>query len=212
MGETIHDIKNSLTAIRTCAEILGYDGLSAGERQEFSQTLTKEIDRVLAITQDLLEFSYGRKEPLNLQLHLVKDFMAEILPIITFSFTSQQITIQTDLQYTGAFRVDLGKMKRVFMNIADNAREAMPKGGEFSISTRLEKNLILFEFTDSGCGISSELQTRMFDPLVTEGKPHGTGLGMAIVKKILDEHQAQISVQSVVSKGTTIRIALPVPK
>ena len=72
--------------------------------------------------------------------------------------------------------------------------------------------MILLEFIDSGCGISPELQTRIFDPLVTEGKAHGTGLGMAIVKKILDEHHAQIAVQSVLSQGTTIRISLPVPR
>ena len=70
--------------------------------------------------------------------------------------------------------------------------------------------MVQFEFIDTGCGIPPELQTRMFQPLVTEGKPHGTGLGMAFVKDILDKHHAHIEVESVVGQGTTIRILLPV--
>jgi signal transduction histidine kinase len=100
-------------------------------------------------------------------------------------------------------------MKRVFMNIVTNARDAMPDGGALTITSQLVNDMIQFAFIDTGCGMPPELQARMFEPYVTEGKSHGTGLGMAIVKDILDKHHAQIEVESVVSQGTTIRIALP---
>jgi signal transduction histidine kinase len=210
--DVLHDIRNSLTAIRTCTEILGYDGLNVGERKEFSLMITKEIDRAIEMTQELLEFSSDQKQTLKLQMCSVKEVIEDILPIIRSSFASRNIIIRTNLQYTGTFRVDVGKMKRVFINIAANARDAMPDGGSFLITSRLEDRTVHLEFTDDGCGISPELQARMFDPLVTEGKSNGTGLGMAIVKKILDEHHAKIAVQSAVSKGTTIRISLPAPE
>jgi signal transduction histidine kinase len=66
-----------------------------------------------------------------------------------------------------------------------------------------------FEVVDTGCGMSSDLQSRIFEPFVTEGKPHGTGLGMTIVKDILDAHHARIAIQSAVGQGTAIRILLP---
>ena len=140
MDEVIHDIKNALTAIRTCAEILGHDELNADERKEFAQTLTREIDRVIGITQDLLEFPYGHQETLNIQTCALKEVIEEILPIIKYSFVSQNITMQTDLQYTGEVQIDISKMKRVFRNIADNARDAMSNGGLFTINSRLENN------------------------------------------------------------------------
>ena len=95
------------------------------------------------------------------------------------------------------------------MNIADNARHAMPKAGNFTITSRLANDVVHFEFIDEGIGISPDLQSHIFDPFVSEGKDHGTGLGMTIVKKIIDEHHAQIEVQSIVGRGTTIHISLP---
>ena len=70
--------------------------------------------------------------------------------------------------------------------------------------------VIEFWLTDTGCGMLPELQARLFEPFVTAGKAHGSGLGMAIVKAILEAHQAQIEVHSAVAEGTTIRILLPV--
>jgi two-component system NtrC family sensor kinase len=100
-------------------------------------------------------------------------------------------------------------MKRVFMNIVDNARDAMPDGGVLRITSRLVGDRIQFEIADTGHGIPPELQAHIFEPGVTEGKLYGTGLGMAIVKDILDQHHAHINIQSTSGEGTTIRISLP---
>ncbi len=95
------------------------------------------------------------------------------------------------------------------MNIISNACDAMPDGGTLTVTAQVADNRIQVEFTDTGCGMPPELQQRFLEPLVTEGKSNGNGLGMAIVKDILDKRHAQLEVQSIVGKGTTIHILLP---
>ncbi len=210
-GEVMHDVKNILTGVRTCAEVLAYDDLDSDERKEWMQMIVAEIDRIVGMTQDLLEFSYGQQRPLKLQTCSAKELIEELLALEQCHLASRKISIQTELQYTGFFPVDPAKLTRVFTNIVDNACDAMPEGGTLTISSRLvtKASLIQFEFTDTGCGMPPELQAHFLEAFVTEGKPHGTGLGMAIVKEVLDKHHAHLAVRSVVGQGTTIRISLP---
>ncbi len=100
-------------------------------------------------------------------------------------------------------------MMRVIHNLARNAAQAMPNGGSFVISSRDEKDALVFEFKDNGMGIPKELQGRLFDPFTTAGKKEGTGLGLAIVKKIIDDHGGTIKVTSKPGDGTCFSIHLP---
>ncbi len=208
-GEVMHDVKNALTGIKTCAVVLGYEDIKPEDRLVFEQTIVGEIDRIVGMTQDLLDFSCGKRKALKLEICAVKELLQDILSVIECDFRNRNIAIYTDLHYTREIQMDVSKMKRVFMNLVYNARDAMLEGGTLTITSRLIDDAVQIEFTDTGCGMSAELQARMFEPLVTEGKPHGTGLGMTIVKDILDEHQARIGVKSAVGEGTTIRITLP---
>jgi signal transduction histidine kinase/DNA-binding response OmpR family regulator len=205
----MYELKSSLQAVRNCAESISNDELKPAKRKDSAQTIVHEIDRITGMTQELLEFSQGQRGTLNLQTLSVKNFIQDILSIIERDFANQNISIYPDLQYTGQFTVDVDKMRRVFINIADNARHAMPEGGMFTITSRLIDDKIQFELIDDGYGISPDLQAQIFDPFVSEEKTPGTGLGMTIVKKIIDEHHAHINIQSVIEKGTTICILLP---
>lgn len=205
----MHDLKSSLNAIRRSAESIGNDEHKPAEKKDSAQAIIHEIERITGITQEIWELSQGQKGILNLQTLSVEDFVQDVLSIIEHDFTSQQISIHSDLQYTGQFTIDVDKMTRVFMNVVDNARQAMPEGGVLTITSCLVNDDVQFEFIDEGDGISPDLQAHMFDPFVSGKKSQGTGLGMTIVKKILEEHHAHIDVQSVIEKGTTIRISLP---
>jgi signal transduction histidine kinase len=223
--EMIHDVKNALTGIRTCAEVLGYPDLDPTDRQEFAQTIVSQVDQMVAMIHDMLECSSGHRETLQVQTISVEGFLQEVCAAIASDFALRNIATCLDVQYTGTIQVDVTQMKRVFLNLASNARDAMPDGGRFTMSCRIIKEdgtrqgawhrpkchapLVEFTLTDTGCGMSPELQAHLFEPFVTAGKPHGTGMGMAIVKTILDAHQAQIEVRSAVAEGTTIRMLLP---
>jgi K+-sensing histidine kinase KdpD/CheY-like chemotaxis protein len=206
----MHDLKRSLNAIRRCAESIGNDEHKTAEKKDSAQAIMHEIERITGIIQEIWELSQGQRGTLNLQTLSVEDFVQDFLSIIEHDFTSQQISIRSDLQYTGQFTIDVDKMKRVFMNVVDNARQAMPEGGILTITSCLvNDDDVQFEFIDDGDGISPDLQAHMFDPFISGKKSQGIGLGMTIVKKILGEHHAHIDVQSVIEKGTTIRISLP---
>ena len=207
-GSIVHDVKNAFTAIRSCAEVIGDDELNADDRKDFAQLIVNEIDRGVDMTQELLDFTSGKHRELNVRSIGISSLLDEMLPVVRRDLQAHQISLQTDFRATRALLFDADKMKRVFLNIVSNARDAMPDGGTLTIATYPEDNRVCVDFSDTGCGIPPELQARMFEPMVTHGKAHGTGLGMAIVKDILDAHQAHITVNSQVDRGTTIRIML----
>ena len=106
--------------------------------------------------------------------------------------------------------MDQDKMVRVFYNIAVNARDAMPQGGTLTVTTEKQNGFVKIDFKDSGSGMPEEVKRRIFEPFMTFGKKHGTGLGMSIVKKVIDDHKGRIEIESEMGKGTTIHIHLPV--
>ena len=96
----------------------------------------------------------------------------------------------------------------MFWNLARNALEAMPDGGELDIRLRQKGGEVFFVVRDQGRGISSEEQRRVFEPF-TSSNPMGTGLGLAIVYRIVREHGGDISVRSATDRGTEVEVRLP---
>lgn len=205
----VREVKNSLLSIRSTADTIVQHDVDIDERKQRTHGIVQEIDLIIGTVQELLEFSYGQYGTLKLQTCSVQEFVDQVVTTLNARFAGQNITIEEHLEYTGDMLFDSEKMTRVFLNIAENARNAMPEGGKLFIKSRLIDNMVHFEFIDQGYGISPELYDRMFEPFVSEGKADGTGLGLTIVKKILHEHHAHIDIQSVLTKGTTVHIAIP---
>ncbi len=107
--------------------------------------------------------------------------------------------------------VDFPRFLRVLCNLIKNAREAMPNGGIITLTSELLENQVILRISDTGTGIPAEIIGKLFEPFVTHGKSHGTGLGMAIAKSVVTAHQGTIAVSSVPGNGTTVEIRLPVP-
>jgi signal transduction histidine kinase len=159
------------------------------------------------MSRELVDFSRGKTQ-LNLQLINVCDLLRDLEP--DFAKCGQDIDIKVELIYDGALHVDRHRLLRVFGNLIRNAREAM--GGNRNhvlrfVVRRVDSN-VRFELSDTGCGISSELLPRIFDPFVTHGKSNGTGLGLAVSKAVVEAHQGTISARSN-ENGTTFQIDLP---
>jgi signal transduction histidine kinase len=106
-------------------------------------------------------------------------------------------------------RVDLGRFVRVLLNLIKNSVEAMPKGGVLRLELLQLENTAIFRVADTGGGIPPELLPKIFEPFVTYGKSKGTGLGMAIVKSVVEAHGGIIEIRSKVGVGTTVEITLP---
>ena len=108
---------------------------------------------------------------------------------------------------------DATQIQQVVMNLAMNARAAMPNGGKLRIQACCAEGQVSLTVSDTGCGMTPELQSRIFEPyFTTRGESGGTGLGLAMVAGILRRHGAQVSVESSVEKGSSFRITFPCRK
>ena len=123
-------------------------------------------------------------------------------------FKTCHIDIVTTLDYEGPVLLDEERMFRVFLNLADNARKAMPQGGIFKIHVyEKEKNYVI-EISDNGVGMTESVKKRIFEPFFSFSERGGTGLGMSIVKSIVEAHEGNLFVSSEKNKGTCFTILL----
>ena len=104
------------------------------------------------------------------------------------------------------------ELREVFVNIINNAMDAMPDGGSISLSTRSDENTVFVSISDTGIGMSEEVNKKIFDPFFTTRRPQGTGLGMSISYGIITRHNGKINVTSEEGKGTTFNLSIPICK
>ena len=204
-----HDFNNVLTVVQSCASLIGH-GLPSGStmRSDVDEIQTA-VRRAREMTQQLLAF--GRRQELAPQRvdvnALVSNFVATLRRLIR-----EDIVIQTDLDAAVSLvMADPGQLERVLMNLAVNARDAMPNGGTLSLHTeRAANGDVSISVEDTGTGIDAALLPHIFDPFMTT-KPHGvgTGLGLATVYGIVEQTGGTISVSTDPGKGTRFSILLP---
>ncbi len=123
----------------------------------------------------------------------------------------QNIQFVKHIRYDKDIEIDLSRFTRMMSNLIKNASEAMGGGGILTITSDLVQDKVVIRLSDTGKGIPPEILPRLFEPFVTHGKSHGTGLGMAIAESVIDAHGGKISVASIPGNGTTVDIRLPAP-
>ncbi len=203
----IHDIKNPMGTLRVYAQVMRKKSTDE-ETKKMADEMIAQVDRFVKMTQEILDFTRGVSS-MNIQEVEFADVMDAVLLFIAKDLNKKSIQLVQNTSFKGLVNVDQDKLMRVFYNIAGNAADAMPNGGTLTVSTAAKDDRIVIEFTDTGTGMPPEVKAKIFEPFMTFGKKHGTGLGMAIVKKIVDDHKGTIEIESEMGKGTLIRIILP---
>jgi len=206
----IHDIKNPMGTLRVYAQVMKKKSGNE-EANKLADEMIHQVDRFVNMTQEILDFTRGVSAS-NFQELEFSDVMNAVLDFIQKDLEKNNINLKKFAQFKGMVNIDQDKMVRVFYNISSNARDAMPQGGTLTVTTIEENGFVRIDFTDTGTGMPEEVRNRIFEPFMTYGKKHGTGLGMSIVKKVIDDHNGKIEITSVMGKGTTITIYLPVKK
>jgi two-component system sensor histidine kinase HydH len=153
---------------------------------------------------DLLE--YSREIHLELEERTPCLLLAEALMMVQ---VPKRVKLLDQTHDEPKMMVDVGKMIRIFVNLIKNAIDAMPKGGTLEIRSSQKSDKVEFAFIDKGTGISEESMAKLFTPLFTT-KAQGMGFGLAICKRVVEAHGGKITVESVVDKGTTFTVTLPV--
>ncbi len=200
-----HDLRNPLTGISSATYYLKRKyGSSMDEKgRSMLEVIEKDVNYSNKIVSDLLE--YSRPIMLDLQEMNPKSAVAEAFSHVDFPANVQLIDLT---QSTPTMKIDADKLKRVFINLIKNAIDAMPNGGKLTVTSEKVNDKVKIAFADTGLGISEENLKKLFGPLFTT-KAKGMGLGLAICKRIVEAHGGRISVESVVDKGTTFTITIP---
>jgi signal transduction histidine kinase len=210
-GTIIHDFKNPMTTILGAVQMLCEKGLAPDRRQWYKELVQREIDRMRHLTQDLLDFGRGETH-LTLEPCTVGDLLNDFRESVEQDFQQQGVALHLSLENPDRqLLVDRERINRCLGNLADNSREAMPQGGMFAVQTELQEGYLWFAVADNGPGIPEAIRDRLFEPFVSYGKRHGTGLGMAIVQSIIRAHGGDITFETETGRGTTFFIRLPLP-
>src|SRR5438046_1083490 len=205
----IHDLKNPICIIRCCTDLIA-GGSKDRRLLELTSMTDKAMDGMLAMTQQLLDYAPGSTS-LSCETDSIWRLLDELNQEALRLLPGHNIQFARNIRYDGNVVVDLRRFIRVLCNLIKNAREAMPSGGILTISTDLIDDQVVIQISDTGIGIPAELLPKLFEPFITHGKSHGTGLGMAIAKSVVTAHNGKISVSSVEANGTTVDIRLPAP-
>lgn len=203
-----HEIRNPLTSVKMIVQLLKrrLKGDETGE--ESVQAVLDEIIRLEVIINGLLDFA----RPMELQLKKVNvaDVLNDVLKIMAADLRHRKIELvnNTDTPLP-QLMLDTDRMKQVFMNIILNAMQAMPEGGKLTIngSDDPQNRILRIEISDTGIGMSQEVLSRVFEPFFSQ-KPGGTGLGLANVLKIMEQHSGDIQIESIEGVGTKAAIVM----
>ncbi len=212
-----HEINNPLSGILTYAKLLRKwveRGDATGEkRAETAQCLeliALESRRCGDLVKNLLTFS--RTSAVNIQPSDVNAVIERSLRLVQHQLELANVHLQLELGDLPLALCDAPQIEQVIMALIQNAIDAMPKGGNLWLLTRMNKGKqeIDVEVRDDGMGISAEILPQIFEPfLTTKESGHGVGLGLAISHSIMEQHNGKIEVQSEFGKGTTFHLTLP---
>lgn len=212
-----HEIKNPLTPIQLSAERLRHkylknmQGKDAETLDRLTSTIVNQVDSMKEMVKAFSE--YAKIPELKVQTLEIESLLTEVVDLYR---SNDKLSIKQKLTISGTLiEADPGRLRQVFHNLIKNALEAAADRDKICLNIRtslLEINnqcWCLLELSDDGTGFPEKLLPNIFDPYVTN-KPKGTGLGMAIVKKIIEEHGGSITAENAPEGGAKITIRLPV--
>ncbi len=217
IGETTaalsHSIKNILQALRGGADVveMGFRNNNQPQAQKGWGIVSRNLEKIFSLTLNLLSYSRERKP--DLQFVQPRKVIEECLELIAPVAAERGIMAVADVEpEMPPVPMDPDGMHQVLMNLLSNAVDALPAdGGLIKISARLdmESNQCVIEVSDNGHGVPPPMMKHMFELFHSTKGNKGTGLGLAVSKKIVEEHDGTISVSSTPGEGTTFRIRLP---
>jgi two-component system, NtrC family, nitrogen regulation sensor histidine kinase GlnL len=210
-----HEVRNPLVGIRAAAQLMEGEPAFPPSMREFTGIIIRQVDRLNRIVSELLTFA--GQQPLQRRPCNINQILEEALRLLESTLQGARIVVVRRYDpEVPAVAGDPDRLLQVFLNLARNGVEAMAHGGELTVQTRFERvapqcggrAAAVTEVSDRGSGVPPEVQRHLFNPFFTT-KDGGTGLGLPISVRIVEEHGGTIEVQSRVGEGTTFRVLLP---
>jgi signal transduction histidine kinase len=219
-GMLAHDFRGPITVIRGYAETLLDSGVPETEVNARARRIVEAADRLERMTEETLDFARGAARlvarPIALGL-----LLAELVASIEQELPGLKAIRDFQVPNTLPVMVDVDKLRRAIMNIASNARDAMGGRGTLTFSARLmpfeglagASDHLVLELGDEGPGVPPEIRDRVFEPFVSVGKKRGTGLGLAVARRFVEDHGGSLELlpaSAPPASGARFRLALPI--
>lgn len=206
-AEIVHDLKNPMTVIKGYAEMSDSD-IGPDRRRAYLERISQEVDRLTGMCYDILDYA-GEGIALDVREADLAFIIRQILAHNHDRLAQALIETELDLPTTQPLPLDADRIHRVLLNLIANSIEAMegtsgPRRLRIAVKSDRERCELIV--ADSGPGIPPEIQQRMFEPFATAGKASGTGLGLSVVKNIVEAHLGTIAFTTGPASGTEFRI------
>ena len=213
LSSMMHDLKTPMTVIGGYVQLMTAEGDPA-QRESFAERIHKQFDHIAAMQREILAFARGERQMLVRKVYLQK-FFGELEEQLRHEIDRRKANIElvVEMKDKGTVRIDEAKITRAIHNLARNAIEAMADGekrGTLTITVSQDPGMLVIRVADTGPGIPSEVEEKLFQSFVTSGKATGTGLGLAIVKKIAEDHEGTIEAKST-PEGASFTLRIPQP-
>jgi len=201
-----HDFNNALSIIDlNVAALLGQPRPSSD--REALEDVRDAVARARSLARDLMSMGEARRneyQPLEL------DTLLERATCMMHKVLGPHIEVKTSLEANARAMGDAGLLEQVLLNLLLNARDAMPAGGSITVSTRRVGDVVRVSVRDTGGGIPRTLRERIFEPFfTTKAADKGSGLGLAMVRRIIEQHGGRVEVDSVLGEGSVFHLELP---
>lgn len=206
-----HEIRNPLNYISLCIDHIKEKYRPEGDEKSAAlvsliNSMKQEIHRLDKLVSDFLD--YGRPLKLNLHQAKMENVLSETMELIKIKADSEKVTINEQYDFLPEIMLDSELLKTCFFNIISNSLQAMPDGGTLSIRTSQLDGQFVLQVSDTGTGISKENLSKVFEPFFTT-RSKGLGLGLAITKRVMEEHGGKIEFVSEEGKGTEATLSIP---
>lgn len=208
-GSISHDLRHPLTAFMAYSEFLAEGNLDEQQRKDLYQEIRQAVNHMTDLISSLLEFSKAREE-FRPTLGNVEETIQRAVHTVRARPEFRRVAVTLSHEGESKAWFDDRKLERVFHNLLLNACEAVPPdSGKIELSTRRTPEWLEIRVADNGSGIPAAIREIIFEPFVSYGKQNGTGLGLAVVQKIIQDHGGQVSVESSGQAGAVFKLTLP---
>lgn len=203
-----HEIRNPMTALKGFIQLL--QGSIDGDYSMYFNVIMSELKRIESIITEFLVLA--KPQAVQYKQNDICKIMQDTIDLISAQAMMHNVQIIADFDRgLPPVYCEPNQLKQVFINILKNAIEVMPKGGDITVRIARASRNVRISITDQGCGIPKDKIKKLGEPFYTT-KERGTGLGLMVSYKIIEEHQGKIDVESEVGVGTTFHITLPIER